>query len=142
LNNKLEKTEEELNKANIDRNKINKDLKERNESLKQFQINHNIQVNQMNNLIKNTGELANDSKKLKDLEMKMQEKEKENIALKRKNENLLNSNATRKEFIGLEDLKDFYDVIIEIDSINTLTKTGWKLDFNEQRKDMIYMKKL
>ena len=136
LNIKLEKTEEELNKANIDRKKINKDLKEKNEKLNELQINHNQQVNQINNLIKNVGELASDNKKLKDIESEMKEKEKENIDLRKKNENLLNTNSTRKEFIGLEDLKDFYDVVIEIDSINTLTKTGWKIDFNEKRKDV------
>ena len=136
LNIKLEKTEEELNKANKDRKKINKDLREKNEKLSELQINHNQQVNQINNLIKNVGELASDNKKLKDIENEMQKKEKENIDLRKKNENLLNTNSTRKEFIGLEDLKDFYDVVIEIDSINTLTKTGWKLDFNEKRKDI------
>ena len=133
---KLEKTVEELNEANIDRKKINKDLKEKNERLSELQINHNQQVNQINNLIKNVGELSNDNKKLKDIESEIKKKEKENFDLRKENENLLNTNSTRKEFIGLEDLKDFYDVVIEIDSINTLTKTGWKIDFNEKRKDV------
>lgn len=133
---KLEKTVEELNEANKDRKKINKDLKEKNERLSELQINHNQQVNQINNLIKNVGELSNDNKKLKDIESEIKKKEKENFDLRKENENLLNTNSTRKEFIGLEDLKDFYDVVIEIDSINTLTKTGWKIDFNEKRKDV------
>lgn len=133
---RLEKTVEELNEANIDRKKINKDLKEKNERLSELQINHNQQVNQINNLIKNVGELSNDNKKLKDIESEIKKKEKENFDLRKENENLLNTNSTRKEFIGLEDLKDFYDVVIEIDSINTLTKTGWKIDFNEKRKDV------
>ena len=133
---KLEKTVKELNEANIDRKKINKDLKEKNERLSELQINHNQQVNQINNLIKNVGELSNDNKKLKDIESEIKKKEKENFDLRKENENLLNTNSTRKEFIGLEDLKDFYDVVIEIDSINTLTKTGWKIDFNEKRKDV------
>lgn len=32
------------------------------------------------------------------------------------------------------DLKKFYDIIIEIDSINKLTKSGWKIYYNERRK--------
>jgi hypothetical protein len=93
-------------------------------------------VNQINNLIKNVRELTSDNKKLKYIESEIQKKTKENVDLRKENENLLNTNYTRKEFIGLEDLKDFYDVVIQIDSINTLTKTGWKIDFNEKRKDV------
>ena len=136
MNIKLEKTEEELNKANSDRKKLYKDLREKNEKVSELQAGHNQHMNQINNLIKNVGELTSDNKKLKDIENEMQKKEKENIDLRKKNENLLNTNSTRKEFIGLDDLKDFYDVVIEIDSINTLTKSGWKIDYNEKRKDI------
>ena len=87
-------------------------------------------------MINNVGEITDANKKLKDIELEMKNKEKENQNLKQQNVNLLSSSSTKKEFIGLDDLRDFYDVIIEIDSINTLTKTGWKINYNEKRKDM------
>lgn len=70
----------------------------------------------------------------------MKNKEKENINLRQQNENLLKNSSTKKEFIGLDDLKDFYDVVIEIDSINTLIKTGWKINYNEKRKESFIRK--
>ena len=87
-------------------------------------------------MINNVGEITDANKKLKDIELEMKNKEKENQNLKQQNVNLLSSSSTKKEFIGLDDLRDFYDVIIEIGSINTLTKTGWKINYNEKRKDM------
>ena len=52
-----------------------------------------------------------------------------------KNKNLINKKRSSLEFLDNKAL-NFYDVVIEIDSINKLTKSGWKINYNEDRKEI------
>ena len=68
-------------------------------------------------------------------ENELKKKENENEMLKKNNEDLLKNTTTKKEFLK-EGIYNFYDVILEIESINKLKKSGWKINYNENRKDV------
>lgn len=87
------------------------------------------------NIITHFEEITNQNKKLKEAEMEIKMKEEENKNLKQKNEKLSKNNATDKAYFDEEENKNYYDVVIEIDSINTLTKNGWKINYNENNKE-------
>ena len=65
----------------------------------------------------------------------LKNKENENEKLKKTYEDLLNNMSTKKEYLENE-LQNFYDVVIEIDSINKLKKSGWKINYNDARKEV------
>ena len=131
----LKLTKEESNKIFSDKEGLIKELKNTNKTVNNLQNQIKEKDNKINNLIENVGEVTTYKNKLTNFEQEMKNKEKENINLRQQNENLLKNSSTKKEFIGLDDLKDFYDVVIEIDSINTLIKTGWRINYNEKRKE-------
>ena len=80
--------------------------------------------------------MSKDYENLKEKEKELMETKKENEYLIKQNENLIKTNSTKKEFLEEEKAKNFYDVVIELDSINKLFKTGWKISYNEKRKDI------
>ena len=84
--------------------------------------------NEKNNLIKENVEKKS---QIDNLENKI----KENEDIIKKNEDMIKNISTRKEFMG-DAAKDFYDVIIEIDSISKLYNSGWKINYNEKRKEI------
>ena len=49
---------------------------------------------------------------------------------------MVNNNiSTKKEYLE-KGLQNFYDVVIEIESINKLKKSGWKINYNDARKEV------
>ena len=136
LKNNLKEKEKSLNEVISKEKSLTKDLEEKNKTVNILQNELQTKTQQMDDLIKNVGEIKDNNKRLIDIEKEKKNIVEENINLRQQNENLLNNTATKKELLGLEDLRDFYDVIIEIDSINTLNKTGWKINYNEKRKDI------
>ena len=61
----------------------------------------------------------------------------ENELLKKENNSLrlaINQGETKEEYL-LKPAEEFYDVIIDIKSINSLKNEGWKILRNEQRKE-------
>ena len=130
-----------------------KQLKFENEKkMKQLEIdkrkecdNLNIEINQLKMMLKNqsdkyNGAITGFEKMSKDYDILKNNSEELKITKKRneflikQNDNLIRSNCARKEFINEEEAKNFYDVILELDSINKLFKSGWKIIYNEKRK--------
>jgi len=62
---------------------------------------------------------------------------KENELLKKENDSLrrvINQGETKEEYL-IKPAEEFYDVIIDIKSINSLRNEGWRILHNEQRKE-------
>ena len=135
LNNHLKKKLSEINELKTDKSKLTKNLKDNENNLRNLQNEINEKNKQLEELIKHIGELTSDNKKYKAIEKDLKQSEEEKIKLEKEKEKLL-SNTSIDILFKDKDLKDFYDVVIEIDSINTLTKTGWKINYNEKRKEI------
>ena len=107
--------------------------------------NLNSQINKLKIQLKNQsdkyiGAITGFEKMSKDYDILRNKSEELKIAkekneiLTKENENLIRSNYAKKEFINEEEAKNFYDVVLELDSINKLFKSGWKISYNEKRK--------
>ena len=118
LNDKIIKDNEENEKT---KNEIEKEYKDKS---KRFEG----ALNQFDKLTKENEELRS---KIIELNNVL----KENKSLVKQNKNLLKNMGFREEYYN-EKMKDYYDVIIEIDSINKLFKSGWKINYNEKRKEI------
>ena len=121
----LESMKEE--KDNIKRDKT-KEIKDLQKQLKEKQ-------QKFDGAITHFEKLSNVYDKLQGVESQLKEKEIENKRLISQNEELLSNTSTKEKYRN-KDLNNFYDIIIEIDSINTLNRTGWKINYNDQRKEI------
>ena len=91
--------------------------------------------NNLNNVIQN---LKNEKKELE----KENESLKEALRNKKNSENRANQlqniidlNRTRDDYLKKK-AEEFYDVIIDIDSINSLKEEGWQIKYNKERKEI------
>ena len=50
-------------------------------------------------------------------------------------QDIIDINKTKEDYLKKK-AEDFYDVIIDIDSIISLKKTGWKIKYNKERKEI------
>ena len=114
---KLKSKESELLKITEDLNSIKEQ-----KSKMEIEFQKNIQILQ-EELKKKTEEL---SKCIKENELL----KKENDSLRR----VINQGETKEEYL-IKPAEEFYDVIIDIKSINSLRNEGWKILHNEQRKE-------
>ena len=76
--------------------------------------------------------------KIKEQNKELSELKKENKELKEKNkylEKLIKQDETKIDFITKK-AEDYYDVIIDINSINTLKNEGWAIKYNNERKEI------
>ena len=88
--------------------------------------------------INNFGQITNDNKELK------KEIKSLNNIIKEKNsfeseanrlQNIIDSTKTKDDYLKKK-AEDFYDVIIDIDSISSLEKRGWEVKYNQERKEI------
>ena len=122
----------EINLLNSDKQKLTKEFKEKNEKFNNIIKEKSDKILELTN---NISSIKNDNNsKLESIGIKLKQKEDENQELKKQNDSLLIGETTKKEFLNFQPL-NFYDVIIEIDSINKLVKSGWKINYNEKRKE-------
>ena len=131
----METKKKEINKLNNDITKLNNDLKNKEKIKNDLQNELSGKSKQFDELIKIIGEITYENKKLKSIEETAKIMEEKNKTLEKINENLLMNSSTNEKWLK-NDLNKFYDVVIEIDSINTLTKTGWKINYNENREEI------
>ena len=118
--NELQKEFENLNQKNI---QLKKDLEQK--ALKfDGAIN---QFEEMNNKLKNKEE------KIKEYEMKI--KYYQNIKIQYDNISKINENERPKEEILKTPAEEFYDAIVDINSIKSLKSLGWKIAYNKERKE-------
>ena len=124
LKNKIKQLEVELNK-----NKNEKILCEK--KSKEFHDKFQGTITHFENI---DGQIKEKDEKIREL----LECEKENDKLKLKIENLekaLQRGETKEEYI-VKQAEEYYDVVIEINSINSLKNEGWSIKYNKQRKDI------
>ena len=81
----------------------------------------------MNNKLKNKEE------KIKEYEMKI--KYYQNIKIQYDNISKINENERPKEEILKTPAEEFYDAIVDINSIKSLKSLGWKIAYNKERKE-------
>ena len=118
--NELQKEFENINQKNI---QLKKDLEQK--ALKfDGAIN---QFEEMNNKLKNKEE------KIKEYEMKI--KYYQNIKIQYDNISKINENERPKEEILKTPAEEFYDAIVDINSIKSLKSLGWKIAYNKERKE-------
>ena len=135
LKKSLKAKEDEIIKFNSDKKGVLTKFQDKENIIKNLQNDINKKDEKFNELEKKMEESNAEIKKLKTIEMNMKNLEKDYKKLETMNKNLLFNTSTREEFLN-NDLKQFYDVVIEIDSINKLTKSGWKINYNENRKEI------
>ena len=115
-------------KAELNKTRENLELKEK--ELKDF-------VSKYGGALSHFGNVDNQIKE-KDNQIELLSKYKEeNELLKKENNSLrlaINQGETKEEYL-LKPAEEFYDVIIDIKSINSLKNEGWKILRNEQRKE-------
>jgi len=86
------------------------------------------QGKQLENLTKNNEEKLNELSKYKE----------ENAKLKTKIQQLKNTiqiGETKEEYL-IKQAEEFYDVVIDINSINSLRNEGWMIKYNKERKEI------
>jgi len=135
INEKLKAKINELNKIDIKNKSLYKDIENKTNIINNLKKELDTKDKKYEKIITHFEEITNQNKKLKEAEMEIKMKEEENKNLKQKNEKLSKNNATDKAYFDEEGNKNYYDVVIEIDSINTLTKNGWKINYNENNKE-------
>ena len=135
LNNILKSKEEEIKKFNNLRENYIKNEEDSKAKIDALSNELKQKSDKYGGALNHFEDISNQVKELKDIESKYKEVLKENTNLKRKNENILANTSTKEKF-RVKDPIEFYDVIIEIDSINKLNKTGWKIHYNEKRKEI------
>ena len=142
IKNKINEKEKEIENYKNGINKLNEhlksyelqnnELKNKNDELKK---NIEEQKNKFNGVLREFEENSKNKELLIQAKNELKNKENENEMLKKTNEDLINNISTKKEYLEKE-LQNFYDVVIEIDSINKLKKSGWKINYNDTRKDV------
>ena len=132
LQNQIQNEENNQNKEKI-KQQIN-EIKEVKETLKKKEkelSDLNNEKDVMINLFKRLDNLQNENEILKQ----------ENYRLKKMGnrvdelENVIKESSTKDEFLTKPG-EQFYDVIIDIDSINALKYKGWEIKYNEERKEI------
>ena len=156
LQEKLREKGEELNQKNIKIYMYEKEIKEKTEQLVNVQNKLNKVINDYKNDIQRYKEELQDTHSKFDGAINNFDKQnKENLLLKEKVESLtknikeintlenkanqlqdiIDINKTKEDYLKKK-AEDFYDVIIDIDSIVSLKKTGWKIKYNKERKEI------
>ena len=126
--NKLSKLNNELNKKIKDYEKI---ILQNKKELAETHKNYDEAINNFGQLTNEKKELEEENKSLK--ETIRNEKNFENRA--NQLQNIIDLNRTKEDYLKKK-AEDFYDAIIDIDSINSLKKEGWQIKYNKERKEI------
>ena len=82
--------------------------------------------------------LKEQKKEMKEIKELSEKEKNENIKL-REDLNYLNyvlrTNATKEEYLK-NPAEEYYDVVIDINSINSLKNEGWEIKYNKKRKEV------
>ena len=149
---KYEKIIKELNnQIQINNDKIQKLSNENNQNKEKVkkQISETIELKE--NLKKKEKELSDlngekesmikSFKRIDNIEKENEDLKKKNLELKEiekkvdKLENVIKNSSTKDDFLTKSG-EQFYDVVIDIDSINALKYKGWGINYNEERKEI------
>ena len=149
---KYETKIKELNiQIQINNDKIQKLSNENNQNKEKVnkQINETIELKE--NLKKKEKELSDlngekesmikSFKRIDNIQKENEDLKKQNLELKEiekkvdKLENVIKNSSTKDDFLTKSG-EQFYDVVIDIDSINALKYKGWEINYNEERKEI------
>ena len=124
----------EFYKKNL--NEKNDQLYEKEIEIKSLKDQSNIQNSKFNGAINTFEDLRNEKEKLKNELSRYKEIEQKynDIIIKNKRLNsIVNENEIKMEFLQKK-AEEYYDVVIDIDSINSLKTKGWEIIYNKERK--------
>ena len=85
--------------------------------------------------------MINSFKRIDNIQKENEDLKKQNLELKEiekkvdKLENVIKNSSTKDDFLTKSG-EQFYDVVIDIDSINALKYKGWEIKYNEERKEI------
>ena len=85
--------------------------------------------------------MINSFKRIDNIQKENEDLKKQNLELKEiekkvdKLENVIKNSSTKDDFLTKSG-EQFYDVVIDIDSINALKYKGWGINYNEERKEI------
>ena len=105
--------------------------------IKTLQAQSNQKNKQFSGAINTFEDMRNENLKLKQELLKYQELTKNYNDIKNSNErlnSLLNEGEIKDDFFQKK-AEEYYDVVIDIDSINSLKKDGWEIIYNKDRKE-------
>ena len=132
----MEKLREQINITKVVKEKLERQLnatKEVEDKLKKKEKDiSNLQL-EKNSMINSFKRIDNIQKENEDLKQK-------NIELTKtakkvdKLENVIKDSSTKDDFL-IKSGEQFYDVVIDIDSINALKSKGWEIKYNEERRE-------
>ena len=127
----LEKTINNLNKRMSEKNNIISEEQKKSNILEKE--NQQIHI-KFDGALKEFAENSDQNRKLKEELSKYKDYKKENEALSMQLDKLRTQNETKIDYIN-NSADKYYDVVINIDSINSLRNEGWEILYNEDRKE-------
>ena len=123
-NRKIDDLEKLLNKKKIEYDSLKKELDE----------THSKFDGSISHYEKMDNQMKEQEKKLEELSVVKEENEK----LKEKNlnyEQVIKKGETKDDYL-MKQAEEYYDVVIDIKSINSLKNEGWSIKYNQQRKEI------
>ena len=135
---KNQKTIDDLNKI---QNEYKNEIKQKDKKINSLENILKDKESKFKGVINSYEDMNNKIKIQEQQITELKEYKKENIHLKEKNEelnNIVNENKTRDDYIK-KSSNEYYDVVVDINSIFSLKNEGWRILYNEGRKE-IYKK--
>ena len=105
--------------------------------VKSLQDQSNKKNKEFNGAINTFEDMRNENIQLKNKLSEYQELEKKYIDIKNSNirlNSILSESEIKDDFLQKK-AEEYYDVVIDIDSINSLKKDGWEIIYNKERKE-------
>ena len=136
--NKMHMYEKEIQEKNKLVGELNKKIQDYEKKILQNKKELEETHKKYDDAIKNFVQLTNEKKDLEKENKSLKEtiryiKDTENRA--NQLQNIIDLGRTKDDYLKKK-AEDFYDVIIDIDSINSLKKVGWQIKYNEERKEI------
>ena len=134
----IKQLENELNDIKLEAKSLYEQLLNKNQDIKslntQLEQNHSkfdgaiYQFEEMGKKLKKQDDEIKELSKIKEENEKL-------IEEKKKMNNTIKESETKKEYLE-KAAEEFYDVVVDINSINSLKNEGWAIKYNKERKDI------
>ena len=132
---KLKKDMDDVCVKNIYLENINKKLEEENKKMKTELKNTHSKFDGAINQFEKLGQQIKDKDKRLEEMSKIQEENKELKEINEKFSKAIKTGETKEEYL-VKPAEEYYDVVVDIDSINSLKNDGWQIKYNKERKDI------
>lgn len=138
LEKQLSEKEKQLNEKEIQLSEKEKQFSENESKYNSMQIELKETHSKFDGAINQFEKLESENKELKEKNQNLEKYEKENSLIKSQNDQLIQGNETKSDFL-VKPAEEYYDIVIDISSICSLRNEGWEIKYNQERKD-IYQK--